>query len=71
MSVWVKKPTWADARFTSASPDTDIQKKAPGKIISGGLLDRRDWVHPPTQRCSSRHLATRSCAVCGSDASPA
>jgi hypothetical protein len=26
-------------------------EEAPGEIISGGFLDRRDWVHPPIQRC--------------------
>ena len=25
-------------------------EEAPGEIIFGGFLDRRDWVHPPIQR---------------------
>jgi hypothetical protein len=53
-----------------AIPVRDFEdEKAPGDDLSGGLLDRRDWVHPPIQRCSSRYLATQLCAASGSDAS--
>jgi len=40
-------------------------EKAPGDHLPGGLSDRRDWVHPPVQRCSSRHLAPQSWSMCG------
>jgi hypothetical protein len=55
--------------YVRLSPTRTFKKKAPGEFIPGGLLDRRDWVHPPSRRCSSKHLAAQSCAVCGNGAS--